>query len=74
MRKIGQVMKEASHCGLGATAANHVFDTLDKFPYIYEQELARADYEPSFDLDAALERAREITGRDDEEAHIRNDQ
>jgi [NiFe] hydrogenase diaphorase moiety large subunit len=74
MRKIGQVMKEASHCGLGATAANHVFDTLDKFPYIYEQQLARADYEPSFDLDAALERAREITGRDDEQAHIRNDQ
>ena len=70
MRNIGQVMKQTSHCGLGATAANHIFDTLEKFPYIYEQELTHIDFEPAFDLDAALEASREITGRDDAGAHF----
>jgi len=72
MRNIGQVMKQTSHCGLGATAANHVFDTLEKFPYIYEQELANVDFEPAFDLDAALEASRKITGRNDAGAHFKD--
>lgn len=71
--KIGAVMKTASHCGLGSTAANCVLDTLHKLPHIYEKRLAQADYEPAFDLDAALQEAREITGRDDAGAHIRTD-
>jgi [NiFe] hydrogenase diaphorase moiety large subunit len=73
MRNIGLVMKQTSHCGLGATAPNHVFDTLEKFPYIYEQELAHVDFGPAFDLDAALEASREITGRNDDGAHFRNE-
>ncbi|MEA1890823.1 MAG: NAD(P)H-dependent oxidoreductase subunit E [Pseudomonadota bacterium] len=73
MRNIGQVMKQASHCGLGATAANHIFDTLEKFPYIYEQHLSHSSYGPAFDLDAALGAAREITGRDDAGAHLRDE-
>jgi len=72
MRNIGLVMKQASHCGLGATAPNHVLDTLDKFPYIYEQQLARVGFEPAFDLDAALGAAREISGRTDADAHIKD--
>jgi [NiFe] hydrogenase diaphorase moiety large subunit len=72
MLKISRVMAESSHCGLGATAANYIFDTLDKFPYIYEQQLAHVGYEPSFDLDAALAVSRKITNRDDEDAHIRS--
>ena len=71
IRNIGQVMKQTSHCGLGATAPNHLFDTLEKFPYIYEQELTHADFEPAFDLDAALGASREITGRNDAGAHFR---
>ena len=71
MRNIGQVMKQASHCGLGATAPNPVLDTLNKFPDIYSQRLANSSYEPAFDLDAALEVSRHMTGRDDEAAHIR---
>lgn len=71
MRSIGKIMREASHCGLGATAPNPVLDTLEKFPEIYEQRLKHSDYEPSFDLDLALEEARQITGRDDAGAHLK---
>jgi [NiFe] hydrogenase diaphorase moiety large subunit len=70
MRRIGAVMQQGSYCGLGHTAPNHVLNTLDKFPEIYRRRLARADYTPSFDLDAALSEARAISGRDDAQAHI----
>ena len=70
MENIGQVMRQNSHCGLGATAPNPVLDTLDKFPDIYTKRLANRGFEPAFDLDAALEESRRITGRDDKEAHI----
>jgi len=73
MRNIGLVMKQASHCGLGATAPNHVLDTLNKFPDIYSKRLANTGYEPAFDLDAALEVSRQLTGRDDDGAHIRDE-
>ena len=70
MRNIGMLMKTSSHCGLGTTAPTSVIDTLDKFPYIYEQRLKHSNYEPAFDLDASLQDARDITGRDDAGAHI----
>ena len=70
---IASLMKSTSHCGLGTTAPNPVLDTLSKFPHIYEKRLAQTGYEPSFDLDAALQEARDITGRDDAGAHIRTD-
>ncbi len=70
MENIGQVMQQNSHCGLGATAPNPVLDTLKKFPEIYTKRLANRGFEPAFDLDAALEESRQITGRDDAEAHI----
>jgi [NiFe] hydrogenase diaphorase moiety large subunit len=73
MRHIGAVMQQASHCGLGQTAANHVLNTLDKFPEVYARRLCNADYSPSFDLDAALSEARAITGRDDTGAHLREE-
>ena len=71
MKNIGLVMQKTAHCGLGATAPNPVLETLDKFPGIYSKRLLNRSYEPAFDLDAALEVSRHITGRDDEAAHIR---
>ena len=71
MENIGLVMQKTAHCGLGATAPNPVLDTLNKFPGIYSKRLLHRGYEPAFDLDAALEVSRHITGRDDEAAHIR---
>ncbi len=70
MQKIGQLMRSSSHCGLGTTAPNPVLDTLSKFPHIYEEHLKQSSYEPAFDLDAALQDSRDITGRDDAGAHI----
>jgi len=70
MREISGVMHTASHCGLGHTAPNPILDTLDKFPQIYRSRLCSAAYEPAFDLDASLEEARRLSGRDDPRAHL----
>ena len=73
MKQIGSLMKRASHCGLGSTAPNPVLDLLNHFPQLVESRLAHSGYEPAFDLDAALQEARDITGRDDPGAHIRTE-
>lgn len=70
MENIGHIMQHSSHCGLGTTAPNPVLDTLKKFPEIYTKRLANRGFEPAFDLDAAVEESRKITGRDDAEAYI----
>ena len=70
LRDIGALMRQASYCGLGHTAPNHVLNTLDKFPAIYQRHLRSADYSPSFDLDAALGSARALTGRDGVADHV----
>jgi [NiFe] hydrogenase diaphorase moiety large subunit len=70
MREIGALMRDTSHCGLGSTAPNPVLDTLDKFPAIYQSRLRDSRYEPAFDLDAALQEARQISGRDQDAAHF----
>jgi [NiFe] hydrogenase diaphorase moiety large subunit len=71
MLEIGTLMKSASHCGLGVTAPNPVLDTLARFRPIYDEHLRSTSFEPAFDLDAALEEARNITGRNDPGAHIK---
>ncbi|MEN8170522.1 MAG: NAD(P)H-dependent oxidoreductase subunit E [Pseudomonadota bacterium] len=71
MRAIGEVMRSASHCGLGKTVPSHLFDLLDKFPQLVESHLCSSDYEPAFDLDAAVSEAREITGRHSPADHLR---
>jgi [NiFe] hydrogenase diaphorase moiety large subunit len=63
MRGIGRLMQQASQCGLGTTAPNHVLHTLEKFPESYRRRLRHGGFEPAFDLDAALDEARAITGR-----------
>jgi len=70
MRKLGQIMRVASHCGLGQTAPNPVLDSLDQFPESYERRLRSTAYEPAFDMNAALEQARWLTGRTDPEAYL----
>ena len=68
--KLHRLMQGASHCGLGNTACNPVFDTLNKFRPAYERRLQSLEYEPAIDLDAALSQARQMTGRDDAAAHF----
>ena len=67
---LDRLLKNASHCGLGSAAPNPVIDTLQKFRPAYERRLVSLDFEPAFDLDAALAEARQLTGRDDRGAHL----
>jgi [NiFe] hydrogenase diaphorase moiety large subunit len=69
--QLNRLLQTASHCGLGHTACNPVFDTLRKFQPAYERRLKSLDFEPAFDLDGALAAARQMTGRDDAGAHLR---
>jgi [NiFe] hydrogenase diaphorase moiety large subunit len=71
MRGISKLMRQNSQCGLGTTAPNHVLDTLEKFPDSYRRRLRHSGFEPAFDLDAALDEARAITGRTDAAANIK---
>ncbi len=52
----GAVVKSASRCGLGVTAANPILTTMEKFPEAYRKRLRAQEQAllPSFDLDAAL--------------------
>jgi len=72
LKIIGGLMRSASHCGLGATASSAVIDLLEQFPQLVEHQLTHTDYEPAFDLDAALQQARDITHRNDDGAHVEN--
>ena len=71
LNRITMIMRETSFCGLGTTAPNPVIETLANFPEIYERKVQHTDYEPAFDLDGALEQARQITHRDGPDAHIK---
>ena len=70
MEQLDHVLQASSHCGLGRTACNPVLHTLKHFRPAYESRLKSLDFEPAFDLDGALARARQMTGRDDAGAHL----
>jgi [NiFe] hydrogenase diaphorase moiety large subunit len=70
IEKLDRVLHQSAHCGLGHTACNPTLDTLRRFRPTYEKRLKSLDFEPAFDLDGALARARRMTGRDDAGAHL----
>ncbi|MGF1615296.1 MAG: NAD(P)H-dependent oxidoreductase subunit E [Gammaproteobacteria bacterium] len=70
LRRLAHLLQQTSHCGLGHTAPNAVLDTLEKFPGLWRDRLRVASFEPAFDLDGALAPARQLTGRDDRQAHL----
>ncbi len=66
VRDLAQVMRAASHCGLGYSAPNAVLDGLEKFPALFGQRLrapVMTTLTPAFDLDSALEGARQLAAR-----------
>jgi [NiFe] hydrogenase diaphorase moiety large subunit len=71
IENLDRVLQTASHCGLGRTACNPVLHTLKRFRPAYENRLKSLVFAPAFDLDGALARARQMTGRDDAGAHLR---
>ena len=70
LNRLAGVVKGSAHCGLGTASCNALTDTMQKFRGAYEQRLRPVDFEPAFDLDAALARTRAISGRDDADAHL----
>jgi [NiFe] hydrogenase diaphorase moiety large subunit len=70
LRHLARVMKTLAHCGLGQTAPNVILDSLQKFPALWESRMKTLEFIPAFDLDAALEEARTLTGRTDARAHL----
>ncbi len=64
------LMRDASHCGLGATAGRPFLQLHEKFKPTLERKLSSLEFRPTFELDEALAPARELTGRDDEHAHL----
>ncbi len=70
IESLDRVLHMSAHCGLGHTACNPTLDTLKRFRPAYERRLKSLDFEPAFDLDGALARARLMTGRDDAGAHL----
>lgn len=70
LTRVSQLMKSASHCGLGTTAPNPILDALAKFRPLFQQRLRSLDALPTFDLEESLAPAREATARDDAGAHF----
>jgi [NiFe] hydrogenase diaphorase moiety large subunit len=68
--QLDRVLQQSAHCGLGHTACNPTLDMLKRFRPAFERRLKSLDFEPAFDLDGALARARTMTGRDDAGAHL----
>ena len=74
MDRMHALMQGASHCGLGNTASLVLQDLRQKFGPAFARRLHSQSYEPAFDLDAALSQSRRITGRNDAEAHLSDNQ
>lgn len=71
LKQLSHLIQHQSHCGLGHTAANHVLDSLQHFPQTFTANLQQ-HFTAQFDLDQALENARQVTHRDDAAAHLDN--
>ncbi len=74
IERLDQVLQTSSHCGLGRSACNPVLHTLKHFRPAYENRLKFLEFRPAFDLDGALARARQMTGRDDVGAHLKSEE
>ena len=70
LARVSQIMKDASHCGLGATAGNPIAMAIAKFRPAFDKRLRSLDVLPTFDLEESLAPAREATARDDADAHF----
>jgi [NiFe] hydrogenase diaphorase moiety large subunit len=70
LEALSRLVKNYSHCGLGQTAANPILSTLQRYPQLYQDRLKKISYEPGFDLDNALDVARQLAHRDDAAAHL----
>ena len=64
MRRLNRLMTQASHCGLGQSAAVPILTTYEKFPAAFERRMEDVEYKPAFDVEAAIERSRQIVAEE----------
>jgi [NiFe] hydrogenase diaphorase moiety large subunit len=66
LEELGQTVITASRCGLGQTSANPVLSTLKNFRAEYETHFQEpeAGMQPTFDIQAAMQEASSIAGRE----------
>jgi [NiFe] hydrogenase diaphorase moiety large subunit len=64
LQRVSELVRRYSHCGLGHTAANPILDGLQYFSQAFEQRLTHYDYTARFELDVALQEARQLTRHD----------
>jgi len=60
IKELNQVMKQMSHCGLGQRAAEPLLQTLEKFPEYFTKRITDKEYQPTFDIEKSIQRAKEI--------------
>ena len=64
MQRVHKLMTQASHCGLGQSAAVPILTTYEKFPEAFRQRMEDVEYKPAFDVEAAIERSRQIVAEE----------
>ncbi len=64
MERIHHLMTRASHCGLGQRAAVPMLTTYEKFPESINRRIGDAEYQPAFDVEAAIERSKQIVAEE----------
>ncbi len=64
MQRLNRLMTQASHCGLGQSAAVPILTTYEKFPDAFKRRMEDVEYQPAFDVDAAIERSRQIVAEE----------
>jgi len=64
IKRLNKLMTQASHCGLGQTAAVPILTTYEKFPEAFKRRMEDVEYKPAFDVEAAIERSRQIVAEE----------
>jgi [NiFe] hydrogenase diaphorase moiety large subunit len=60
----GKTIKASSRCGLGQTSPNPLLTTIQNFPEVYQKKILKnVEFQPEFDLAAAVADAAALTGR-----------
>lgn len=60
IKQLNHLMTQTSHCGLGQRAAVPLLETLQKIPHSFNQRMTDDEFQPSFDVEAAIQRAKNI--------------
>ena len=70
IQELSHLLQKSSHCGLGQAICKPILDTIHKFPGDYHPLIKHDEFNPAFDLDSSLSQARQLTHRQDENAHL----